>query len=142
MSRRNGIIITEMELDVENLEMLDGEIMPIDEAPIEPDASLSPEDETIRKQKGEPADREEPTTTIEAKPGEDKLVHTGKGEQPDSVTPSNADADLVTLFGHLWPLGTEVKLDSTAVRSQFIRQKDYLKDNGYQFNGKNQTWYT
>jgi len=142
MSKRNGIIITEMELDIENLEMLDGEIMPIDAAPIEPDASVATEDRSSnQKPVIETKGREAARPTIEAQSGDEKLDQTRPIIHPDQATQPVDDADLATLFGHLWPLGVEVKLDSTAVRSQFIKQKDFLKENGYQFNGKNQTWY-
>ncbi len=141
MSRRNGIIITEMELDIENLEMLDGEIMPIDAAPIEPDASVATEDRAPEQAPViENNDREVEKPTIDAQSGVDTSDQIEPVTQPDQAS-QPVDADLVSLFGHLWPLGVEVKLDSTAVRSQFIKQKDYLKENGYQFNGKNQTWY-
>ncbi len=142
MSRRNGIIITEMELDVENLEMLDGEIMPIDAAPIEPDASVATEDRpSDQDQVIENNDREAEKPTIDAQSGDDTSDQIEPVTQPGQSSQLVDDADLAALFGHLWPLGIEVKLDSTAVRSQFIKQKDYLKENGYQFNGKNQTWY-
>jgi hypothetical protein len=55
-------------------------------------------------------------------------------------TPPEADQSLAALFGELWPLGKEVKLDPTVDRSQFRQQRDHLKAAGYQFRPLDQLW--
>ena len=54
--------------------------------------------------------------------------------------PEEEAAGLAELFGELWPLGDEVKLDPTVDRSRFRRQRDHLKAAGYQFRPLDQIW--
>ncbi len=132
MSKRNGIIITEMELDIDHLEMLDGEIKAVIDEPTEPDASIDndqPVDTEFKKARmviGREGVKAIPVATQD-----------GKANTPIDDT----NQDMAELFGHLWPLAGVVKLDSTTPRTQFIRQKEHLKSTGYQFNGKDQTWH-
>lgn len=47
------------------------------------------------------------------------------------------------LFGELWPLAQEVKLDPTSMRSEPEKHRQrckYLKDKGYLFKAASQTW--
>jgi hypothetical protein len=44
------------------------------------------------------------------------------------------------LFGPLWPLGPEVKLDTTVDRPRFRQQKERLKVLGYRFQPVGQVW--
>lgn len=44
------------------------------------------------------------------------------------------------LFGHLWPIANTVKLDPTIDRGLFRQQCQRLKELGYQFQGRTQTW--
>lgn len=54
---------------------------------------------------------------------------------------NEADADPdAKLFGLLWPLNDSVKLDPTVDRGQFRRQRDRLKELGYQFKPVGQVW--
>ncbi len=69
-----------------------------------------------------------------AEPAEAEPEATTVGIQPE------ADKALATLFGELWPLGKEVKLDPTVDRSQFRQQRDHLKAAGYQFRPLDQLW--
>lgn len=48
----------------------------------------------------------------------------------------------VELFGHQWPLGDHVKLDSTVDRGTFRAQISRLKQLGYHFDAASQTWNT
>jgi hypothetical protein len=127
MSKRNGIIITEMELDIDHLECIEGYVKPVIDAPIEPDVTETP-----------PPLESKPETSA-------KNTRDDRGERKpkdsSKPAPSDGDAELVELFGLLWPLGDVVKLDSTMPRPLFIRQKDYLKSAGYTFNGLDQTWH-
>ncbi len=72
-------------------------------------------------------------------------------EAPIPVTPPAPEADdepaadtseeaLVALFGTLWPLSDEVKLDPTVDRPRFRTQKDHLKSTGYKFRPLDQVW--
>ncbi len=127
MSKRNGIIITEMELDIDHLECIEGDVKPVIDAPIEPDVTETP-------------------PPLESKPEKSaKNTRDDRGERKpkdsSKPAPSDGDAELAELFGLLWPLGDVVKLDSTMPRPLFIRQKDYLKSAGYTFNGLDQTWH-
>jgi hypothetical protein len=127
MSKRNGIIITEMELDIDHLECIEGDVKPVIDAPIEPDV-------TATTSSPEP----KPEKTVASTHGEPGQPKPKGARKPAS---SDGDADLAELFGLLWPLGDVVKLDSTTPRPLFIRQKDHLKSAGYTFNGMDQTWH-
>lgn len=50
------------------------------------------------------------------------------------------DAELAKLFGPLWPLDKEVKLDPTVDRARFRKQRDHLKASGYKFRPLDQVW--
>ena len=132
-SKRNGIIITEIEAHVDTLELIDGDIKPVDQVSIEPDASLEKESSVTK------------TITADAelkksvKPASGKIVLSNKKAKSHSE-PQNANkAELEKLFGHLWPLGNEVKLDTTLPRPMIIKQKSYLSG-CYDFNAKTQIW--
>jgi len=59
----------------------------------------------------------------------------------ETIVDDDADADPdVRLFGELWPLGAKVKLDPTVDRARFRRQKERLKQSGYQFQPLGQYW--
>ena len=47
---------------------------------------------------------------------------------------------LKQLFGEIWPLGEEVKLDPTVGRSTLRAQTGYLKSIGYKYGPKTQIW--
>ncbi|WP_299259605.1 DUF3275 family protein [uncultured Kushneria sp.] len=51
-----------------------------------------------------------------------------------------ADDQDIELFGHQWPLGDSVKLDSTVDRGTFRAQVTRLKQMGYRFDATTQTW--
>ncbi|MEW8276331.1 MAG: DUF3275 family protein [Candidatus Thiodiazotropha taylori] len=42
--------------------------------------------------------------------------------------------ELKQLFGMIWPLGEQVKLDPTVGRPIFRAQKEYLRSVGYKFD--------
>lgn len=58
----------------------------------------------------------------------------------DEVTASGDTDPDAQLFGELWPLGSKVKLDPTVDRARFRRQKEQLKQLGYQFQPLGQYW--
>jgi len=84
---------------------------PIDEAPPPPAAASADEEPKAASKKSKKA----------------------KAEKPK-------DPDLAALFGNLWPIGQEVKLDPTVDRAKFREQKNWLKANGYKFKMVGQMW--
>jgi hypothetical protein len=126
--RRSGITITEIIADIDSIDVIDADIKTIDNETIEPDASI---DET--------SDHKPDVKTGLEDTGTDRSPTVDK--QPTAEASKQDQDDLVKLFGILWPLGKIVQLDSTTPRTQFIRQKDYLKANGYKFHSPDQTWH-
>jgi hypothetical protein len=132
-SKRNGIIITEIEAHVDTLELIDGDIKPVDQVSIEPDASLEKESSVTK------------TITADAelkksvKPASGKIVLSNKKAKSHAEPQIANKAELEKLFGHLWPLGNAVKLDTTLPRPIIIKQKSYLSG-CYDFNAKTQIW--
>ena len=61
----------------------------------------------------------------------------GTEKKPADNNPENTDAQL---FGHLWPLGEIVKLDTTVDRVRLREQKDRLQALGYEFDFRSQQW--
>ncbi|WP_232825126.1 DUF3275 family protein [Salinicola sp. RZ23] len=51
-----------------------------------------------------------------------------------------ADDQDIELFGHQWPLGDSVKLDSTVDRGTLRAQISRLKQLGYELDTATQTW--
>ncbi|MCW4218812.1 MAG: DUF3275 family protein [Candidatus Thiodiazotropha sp. 6PLUC2] len=69
--------------------------------------------------------------------------------KPRSKAPLNLDGkapddfsheELKQLFGKIWPVGEEVKLDPTVGRSMLRAQTGYLKSVGYKYEPKTQIW--
>lgn len=79
----------------------------------------------------EPDPVDEPVSTLPSAQAEPVI---GDGEA------IAGEEDDVVLFGDLWPLGTEVKLDPTVDRMQFRQQRDRLKALGYRFQALGQVW--
>ena len=132
-SKRNGIIITEIEAHVDTLELIDGDIKPVHQDSIEPDASLENELSAMKTVKADTDSKKS------VKPASGKIVLSNK-KVKRKAEPEIADkAELEKLFGHLWPLGNEVKLDTTLPRPMIIKQKSYLSG-CYDFNAKTQIW--
>jgi hypothetical protein len=132
-SKRNGIIITEIEAHVDTLELIDGDIKPVDQVSIEPDASLEKESSAT---KTVTADAE---PKLPVKPVTGKIVLSNKKAKSNAEPPIANKAELEKLFGHLWPLDNAVKLDTTLPRPIIIKQKSYLSG-CYDFNAKTQIW--
>lgn len=94
----------------------------VDELPTENDQEPDPADE--------PDPTPEPASPVAAEPDH--------GSQPLSDEPS--DERLKSLFGELYPLQAQVKLDPTVDRQRFRAQRNALKDLGYRFDFENQVW--
>ena len=102
---------------------LDGidELRPEDEAPItEPD----------------PVDEPPVPVTPSVPEADNKPAKPSK----DESVPDTSEEELASLFGTLWPLSDEVKLDPTVDRPRFRTQKDHLKSTGYKFRPLDQVW--
>ena len=100
---------------------------------------LKPEDK-VSPVEQDPAEEVAPTLT--RLPEKQDAKTSTKGGKKDKAKPrsKSKDDDLEALFGTLWPLGQEVKLDPTVERVKFREQKDWLKANGYQFKMVGQMW--
>lgn len=59
--------------------------------------------------------------------------------QPNT-SPSSSSAD-AELFSTVWPLGNEVRLDTTVERQRLRQQCNRLNELGYELNFKTQTWH-
>lgn len=85
---------------------------------------------------------EEATLVVEPDPLDETAAH-GRSEcasaAADLLDDTTEDPD-VRLFGDLWPLATEVKLDPTVDRAMFRAQRDRLKTLGYRFQAIGQVW--
>jgi len=107
---------------------LDGidDLHPEDEAPIvEPD----PVDEL-------PTPVATPAVEPSAPEAEDKQAEPSE----DTSEPKVSEDEIASLFGTLWPLGDEVKLDPTVDRTRFRAQKDHIKSIDYKFRPLDQVW--
>ncbi|MGJ8517600.1 DUF3275 family protein [Carnimonas bestiolae] len=58
----------------------------------------------------------------------------------EALQKPQVDGEDVELFGHVWPLGNQVKLDATVARGTFKAQISRLKQLGYVFDKVSQTW--
>lgn len=95
---------------------------------------LKPEDTAVASEP-DPADDQPRQTKAVASEKADQPVET----QAEGDTPTTTDNDEL-LFGMLWPLGTQVKLDPTVDRLKFRNQRNRLKDLGYAFDPREQIW--
>ncbi|WP_419603156.1 DUF3275 family protein [Thiolapillus sp.] len=123
---------------------LDGidDLKPEDQAPMtEPDPmEETPPVEATPSPTKAPEPETETETDVTAAGDE---VTGGSKAKPQAIEnkPGTAEDDqLAALFGELWPLGNEVKLDPTVDRSRFREQRDHLKASGYQFRPLDQIW--
>ncbi|MCG7988397.1 MAG: DUF3275 family protein [Candidatus Thiodiazotropha sp. LLP2] len=94
---------------------------------------LKPEDTAVASEPDPADDHPAPAKTAE------------KSEQPAEAKPESEavteeDESDESLFGTLWPLGTQVKLDPTVDRLKFRLQRNRLKDLGYTFDPREQIW--
>lgn len=79
--------------------------------------------------------------TVISKQSDNLLSFDNQTKQIDSaVTSSASDRNDEALFGVFWPLGDEVRLDSTEDRLKLREQSSRLKALNYQFDYKTQIW--
>ncbi len=103
---------------------------------------LTPEEERMTAAEPDPRD-EAPAEARQASAGagtsqDDSATCALQGKNGWSIGgTSNPDVDL---FGALWPLGDEVKLDPTVDRALFRSQHDRLRALGYRFQAVGQIW--
>ncbi len=104
---------------------------------------LTPEEEKASLSDTDPLD-ETPHAPISTPPAatpvkREKEMSGAQADDQDDEGVTAADPD-VELFGTLWPLGHDVKLDPTVDRGLFRAQRDRLKALGYQFQAIGQVW--
>ncbi len=61
-------------------------------------------------------------------------------DEDQDLAETDPDARLAELFGTLWPLGADLKLDPTVDRARFRQQRDALKELGFRFQPVGQSW--
>lgn len=93
---------------------------------------LKPEDKAVAT---EPDPADDQPAQAAALATEDSPAPADEPQQTNPV----ADDDQ-GLFGTLWPLGTQVKLDPTVDRKRFREQRNRLKALSYTFNAIEQIW--
>jgi hypothetical protein len=95
---------------------------------------LKPEDTAVAAEPDPADDQPTPAQQVASeKPKQQVDVQAGSFDSTDE------DSD-ESLFGTLWPLGTQVKLDPTVDRLKFRLQRNRLKDLGYIFDPREQIW--
>lgn len=75
---------------------------------------------------------------------EDTARETGNSSEEKQEAlkpPCDAEPDITSMFGDLWPLSESVKLDPTVGRPLLRQQTSYLKVHGYKYHAKEQTWH-
>ncbi len=97
--------------------------------PIEKEQSLSSSDLEVSKET-QPSDQSAIAT----------LEDDSANNEGDLGYADTNEAELRDLFGLLWPLGQNVKLDSTVDRAVLRQQRDKLDELGYTFKAVGQIW--
>ena len=93
---------------------------------------LKPEDKT--------ANTEPDPVDVQPTPVAETSVSASPDQQEQSSKVETDSSDDGTLFGVLWPLGSQVKLDPTVDRKLFREQRTRLKDLNYTFDALGQIW--
>ena len=137
--------ITELRARVLNITLFDEGDLPPDQAvgiedqdPIDEETNVS--SKTVPPAEEEAASTQEPSPTEHQKEVVASLLTRPVRTKRTTDRAEEQQAEPDKLFGHLWPIGEEVKLDATVDRQVFRRQKDYLKAAGYRFDITDQTW--
>lgn len=78
-------------------------------------------------------------TQYQVQPKANKANKASKANKANK-TNTTAFSDDEQLFGLLWPLGHQVKLDSTCDRETLRQQKTRLGELGYEFDFRSQIW--
>lgn len=109
--------------------------------PLEEEASSQPSSTSPVSPQPQPSSAK---PTPEKKPFGAESQATTQAASQEAPTAPQADTDAdpdAHLFGLLWPLGDSVHLDPTIERAVFRRQVQRLKELGYQFQSRTQTWH-
>jgi len=77
---------------------------------------------------------------VEPDPIDTDKPEPAKESKPEAEKESSAKSDDESLFGLLLPLGDSVKLDPSVDRKVLRAQTVRLKELGYEFDAKSQTW--
>lgn len=110
----------------------------VDEAPVE-DIQLVPDplDEESVNTKQSSAQEKSKSPASYASVKQSLTKQATNTDKPNQCEDNDEGAEL---FGMLWPLGNEVKLDATCGRELIRKQKNYLNDNGYTLVPLEQKW--
>jgi hypothetical protein len=120
----------------------------LDSMTLEDVEKLSSEDNAaIDHQMPDPADEPSTPTRAPSRPKATKPVSASQSDAPFGMSPakpatpqqSAQDAD-TELFGAVWPLGAQVKLDFTVDRQKLRLQCLRLGELGYELDFRNQVW--
>jgi hypothetical protein len=120
----------------------------LDSMTLEDVEKLSSEDNAaIDHQMPDPADEPSATTRAPSRPKPTKPASASQSDAPFGMSPakpaspqqSAQDAD-TELFGGVWPLGAQVKLDFTVDRQKLRLQCLRLGELGYELDFRNQVW--
>ncbi len=137
-SRRTGICVSEILLEVDKIIVFDFVQEHSIDDPVEPDASVQAIKESEPQQKSE-HQKDKIRLTM---PSAEKPCNKPKGTSGGRTTANangDSDEDGRKLFGELWPLPESFRLDTTLPRGTIIKQRDYISGL-YQINPTTQVW--
>ncbi len=85
-----------------------------------------------------------PELPAEPDPLDEEATPVANAEHPSAATalkPTEPDAaDPAELFGEIWPIGQQVRLDATVPRAVLRAQTTHLKAHGYRYAPSEQIW--
>lgn len=136
----HGRLIIEVRADLKtialsNIDLIEQQDPLLEQDPIEEDALNKPESMLAPP----PAIKTEPV--IEASTlSKSALDNSASSDSQQGFEDEEATQGDAKLFGLLWPLGDQIKLDATVDRNLFRQQRDRLKALGYSFKPVGQLW--
>lgn len=112
---------------------------PVEEEAVIPSLPENPEAAVTVEQESEQSEQTPTLAPVDAAPQPELAPE----ELPFGMTPeelSEPASPDKALFGHVWPLGNQVRLDATIDRLQQRAQVARLRELGYQLDIKSQIW--
>lgn len=133
-----GRLVVEIRAELGGMTLEDVSDLSVDEVAQMSSTVADPLDEEKPSSLAEQRQPSKRRTPVAGPPPQDD---TPFGMSPSSPAPaandSSADAEL---FGTVWPLGAEVKLDTTVDRQRLRAQSNRLNELGYHMDFKRQLW--
>lgn len=146
-----GRLVVEVRAKVGEMMLTDNGELVSQSGPHFDSAELDPLEEEASPQSSDtpPASPQPQPSSAKPKPeekpfGAEPLGVTQAAHQEAPPVPQKAtevESPDAQLFGLLWPLGDTVKIDPTIERAVFRSQVQRLKELGYQFQSRTQTWH-